>query len=431
MLKGLRPGAASAVADVMIIVVPHLGILDSWLPILDELKRREAPVSVSAVVPDRKRLVRSQREDFLLDHCNALVDSVFTRMFGEPWTRFETFHQAAIYARERDSHSPGRQSRRIEELYHRFPHAMTVLDRWTPKAKVVLSDVSLLDRPTMEPLRHKLRRASWFSLPHGIDPRVPPLRSGTRSGTCGLDITIYASSELEAAHYEESCGVPNSRIKVVGVPRHSKQWLRRLRDSYGSQAEKGKFIYVASRPVHKTSFPPAKKTDALQALRALSHELNCILLVRPHPAETEVDRAIIERALGKERMGESWSYSLLPAIVAADGALFAVTMFSSVAVDMLAIDVPAIELFDFSHLTDTPSLVPDVKGRLTSIYRRAGLVLAASNFPELKEKASEILADRNTILTKLKLAYGRSYADPRNSMDIVVGDITEALSSPL
>ena len=54
MLKAPYTGSASAVADVMIVVMPHLGILDSWLPILDELKRRETRISLSAVAPDPK-----------------------------------------------------------------------------------------------------------------------------------------------------------------------------------------------------------------------------------------------------------------------------------------------------------------------------------------------------------------------------------------
>src|SRR5262245_27812264 len=163
MLKAFDPGVGSSAADVMIVVLPHLGILDSWLPILDELKRRQYPLSLSAVVPERiahrktlvlERLVRAQHEDFLMERCNALVDFVFTRAVGETWSRFETFHDAAEYAITRDRRSPGRRDRYVELLYKLFPHAMAVLDRGTPKASVVLSDVYLLDRSAMRPLRH-------------------------------------------------------------------------------------------------------------------------------------------------------------------------------------------------------------------------------------------------------------------------------------
>src|SRR5690606_28575 len=106
----------------------------------------------------------------------------------------------------------------------------------------------------------------------------------------------------------------------VGVPRHNKQWLRRLRATYGSGPHRGKYIFVASRPVHKTNFPPAKKAKAMRDLKTLANQLECALVVRPHPAETEVDRDIIESTLDREWLGKTWSYSALPALVAAQGA---------------------------------------------------------------------------------------------------------------
>ena len=230
----------------------------------------------------------------------------------------------------------------------------------------------------------RIAKASWFSLPHGIDPRVSKLARRTREGPQGVGITIYASSVAEARHYDELYGLPRSQVKVVGVPRHDQRWIRRLREHYrGQPGEKGKYIFLASRPVNEQNFPPVQKIEALQALKTLADQLDCRVLVRLHPLETGFDKDIIESVFGKDVLGKTWSYSTLPPMVAAEGALFAVTLFSSVAIDMLAIDVPVIELCDFADLTELPNLVHDIDGRLTSIYQQSGLVLGAANFEQL------------------------------------------------
>lgn len=425
MLKAPYTSSASAVADVMIVVMPHLGILDSWLPILDELKRREAGISVSAVAPDPKLLARSQPEDFLLDRCRSLIDCVLSRSYGEPWRRFESFNQAAVYAREHAQHL---YRRPIETFYARFPGLTAVLDRMTPRARVVLSDVSLLERSTMRGLRHASRKMPWFSLPHGIDPRILKLGRRTREGIKGIGITIYASSEAEARHYDESYGVPQSQVKVVGVPRHDQRWIKRLRESYrGQPDEKGRYIFLASRPVNERTFPAAQKTEALQALKTLADQLDCRVLVRLHPLETGFDKGIIENVFDKHVLGKTWSYSTLPPMVAAEGALFAVTLFSSVAIDMLAIEVPVIELCDFAGLTESPNLVHDIDGRLTSIYQQSGLVLGAANVEQLTLRAGQILDGRDAVLARLKSAYSRTYANPESSVGFIVQDILAAL----
>ena len=338
---------------------------------------------------------------------------------------FDSFDQAVSHSAE----AVHRVRRRpLETLYRLFPRVTALLDGGVPQSKAILTDIDILDVPAMKGLRYKSRRACWFSLPHGIDPRLP-LVPGQRRSAHGLDIRIYASSEAEARHYHEWYGVPESRIKIVGVPRHSKSWIGRLRDYYGrGPAEKGRFIFLASRPVNRNNFPPARKRELLEALRTVADELECNIVVRLHPKETDADRSIIEHSFGRERLGDGWNYSTLPAMIGADGALFAATMFSSVAVDMLAVDVPAIELFDFAGLSN-PSLVPDLAGHVRSIYQHLGLVYGAANLAELEAGARAIVTDRVTVLTELKDAYNRTFADPGNAINTIVGDLTEALGA--
>jgi len=404
--------------------MPHLGILDSWLPVLDELKHRNVQTRIVAAAPHWKRLASSQSQDFLLHQCDSLVGSVFTRKFGEAWRRFDSFGQAASYVRTDMQPLGGRW---IEALQRRFPRISAAIDRQTPTARVVLSDVDLLDQTAMQGVLHRSRDSYWFSLPHGIDPRIPALRART-SNANKLNIKVYASSEQEAAHYRNAYGVPESRVETVGVPRHGRQWIQRLRERHPNRTKEGdRFIFLASRPVNKNNFPTFRKMELLRDLRALADRLDCRVVVRVHPAETDVDKSIIETALGKEHEGSRWSYTVLPAMSAAQGAVFAITMFSSVAVDMLAIEVPPVELFDFSGVAHIPSLVPDGKEGLTSIYRHLGLVLGASSFTELESKVATILSDRNAVLKELKAAYHRAYASPDNAIDTIVTDISEAL----
>jgi len=112
-------------------------------------------------------------------------------------------------------------------------------------------------------------------------------------------------------------------------------------------------------------------------------------------------------------------------------ALFAVTFFSSVAIDMIAVGTPTIELCDFSGLTKSPNLARDEHGQPTSIYQQLGLVLSARNFDELAEQVDRIFEDRNAVIAQLRSAYDSSYDRLDDPVGLIIDDLERFLDSDL
>lgn len=416
-------------ADVLVLALPHLGIVDSWLPVITDLKRKCCSISICAIAPDMKRLKRLRTEDSLLASCEQVIDRVISRRYGEGWGSHATFEAAARHAQEYEKHIC---SRYIEALQCRFPKVAGLIDNQTPRSKIVLFDIK--ERATFRgmQMQNVLADAAWFSLPHGIDPRLSRQRLGKQRAKALMPRTkVFASSQAEAAIYREAFGLEEANVAVVGVPRHERRWLIDLEHNYRADVTRlclNNFVFVASRPSDPESFPEKRKIQAIKDVKKLAEQLGCTLVIRLHPSESVKDKRFFEHILGKERLGHTWELTSLPAMLAGSKALLAVTFFSSVAVDMVAVDVPVIELADFSGLTQSRTLVLDPFGRLTSVYRICNLVIGANDFAELEAAARYILADREAAVAKLKSAYAKVYAEPEGSIDTISGEIMATLS---
>jgi hypothetical protein len=169
-------------------------------------------------------------------------------------------------------------------------------------------------------------------------------------------------------------------VKVVGVPRHSASWLEYV-SSMGEAGIDGDvdYILVVSRPAtgSKGVLPLARKVQALKDIRNLAKKLDRKVVVRLHPKDGELDRQIVEEEFGRPGRHIDWCYSSRHPLLLGRHAVFAITFFSSVAIDMIAVGTPTIELCDFSGLTKSPHLIRDEQGIPTSIYQQLGLVLSA------------------------------------------------------
>src|SRR5262245_58826524 len=134
-----EPTARSA--DVLLLVLPHWGIVDSWLPVLTELRRRQANMSISAILPSPKKLPRLQRHDFLVDWCNDIFDGVIFRRSGKHWIHASSLEEA------------------ISQV-NMFPNS-PAFEKIRPTGKVVLFDILLEEKGVVPKLQNVFRDAWW------------------------------------------------------------------------------------------------------------------------------------------------------------------------------------------------------------------------------------------------------------------------------
>ena len=62
----------------------------------------------------------------------------------------------------------------------------------------------------------------------------------------------------EREFYQLVYGLKNDQIKVFGIPRHEKNWIKSLIDQEESENSQDKYILVISRPVSNI-LPAARK----------------------------------------------------------------------------------------------------------------------------------------------------------------------------
>src|SRR5690625_8005648 len=94
--------------------------------------------------------------------------------------------------------------------------------------------------------------------------------------------------------------------------------------------------------------------------------------------------------------------------------LFAVSYYSGVAVDLIALDIPTIELLDLRgiHKYDELNKLRNKKGDPVLNYRYNGLVLGSSKNEEFIQQVKREMNHREKVVKELRADYERQYHSP-------------------
>ena len=218
-------------------------------------------------------------------------------------------------------------------------------------------------------------------------------------------------------------------MEVVGVPRHSPKWiefiqLNILKQSNKINAQNNGSIFIISRPGSTNYFPHERKKKALENIKQLAwNDLKKNIVVKLHPKERK--EGLYEEVFGAETYGDKWVYSDLHPFVLGKESAFAISFYSGVAIDMLALGVPTIEYLDLRGISefDNRESLRDKYGHPVFSYRYLELVLGASNYDQIKAHAMEIMKDREAVLSRLQAKYNQLFPKIENINDKIAQDI--------
>ena len=407
--------------DILLLVYSHFGVVDSWLPILCEVKKQRRDLSIGVII-SAKALSLINLDDFVTREADKVIDLVMVKGRGQNWRTAKTFEEA------RASLVAAKPMAFYRSLFG--PNITT--KTLASCSGAVLFDI--LDQKTkaVRDLQVMLPDAQWFSLPHGID-RIETKEYLREKMIKKIDykifnrITVYAASRGETETYIDWFGINGENVKVVGVPRHCETWVDKIPKGQPEDWMNTKYILIVSKPASDVFLPTKRKLQALIDIRRVAEEIGARIIVRLHPSEGVKVPDIFKDGLGAEGFGKTWTISASHSIALGRQALCAVTFFSSVAVDMAAQGVPVIEACDFTGLVDAPQLPRDERGNPTSSYQKLGLVLGARNHEELRRHILDIMADRGAVTNRLRRAYERVYERIPNSVAVIAQDILTAL----
>jgi len=108
---------------------------------------------------------------------------------------------------------------------------------------------------------------------------------------------------------------------------------------------------------------------------------------------------------------------------------FAISFFSGVAVDMLALGKPVIEYLDLKGIPayDNDKSLRDSNGYPVLSYRYLGLVLGADDELTFRKQVNKITDDPVKSSNFLMTRYRDIFADPDGAAEIISGDILSVL----
>ena len=410
---------------IVLLCAPSLGVLDNWLPILDAVRRADPDQRIAAVLPDRETVAQLDPEDTAHRLADGLIDRTLAPLVDGGWVVAKGFLEAGPLT------LPRRITRRIDAVLGARGACLRPLLRLlrTPTQRARRSDLSLLadpanrllydvqlhDKPRLGPLLATFGATPRFSHHHGIEleepgtPRVaPPDPEHVHT------VLAYGPSEIDG--YAANYGIPREHVRPVGVLRHDPAWIRTVMERSAERHELPfeRFVFVVSRPAGSPYLPADRKVAALEAIHRVAWEEHGLpLVLRTHPKEHE--DGTLAAALPASGEGVSWARSRAHPFHLATGSWAAVTFFSGVAVDLVALGVPVVELLNVRGMPayDRPDAPRDDRGRPQfGPYRRDAVVLPADDLDDLRAAFAQLQHDRANAVATLQEAVRARYAAP-------------------
>jgi len=407
---GSIPPLTTHAPSLVLLCAPSMGILDNWLPVLHAAREQRPEWRIVALIPDRGTLAQLDPLDTAHVLADGIIDVTVAPLVDGSWIEVDGFLAATDAARARPilRSIPSRRQRSCRTSPAAFAG---------PRSRL-LYDVRLHEKQRLRRILQSMGDTPRLSHNHGIELEVV---DGTRVAPDDPDNVqaafLYGASEISA--YAQNFGLRPDVLHPVGIARHDPAWVpivvERSRSLHVLPFDE--FVFVVSRPAGSSYLPTDRKISALRALHQVFWEERGIpIVLRTHPKERE--DGTLAAALPASEEGTSWATSRAHPFHLAEQSLIGVTFLSGVAVDLVTLGVPVIELLDVRGLTahDRPDAARDAAGQVQfGPYRRDGLVIPAEDPGSLRSAVDGILADRRRATERLQARVRELFADPTDA----------------
>jgi hypothetical protein len=443
-----------------IVVTPHIGTLDSWLPVLVEAKGRHPDWRILTVLPRPERVVsRLDAGEATLMVAERISDEILVLGFDGRLYSARTFVEASNLARTqwrvacalaglpplrgRVGEFEPRADEGCDEGLASVAHRQLVRVAfwalfWRSRATrrtleslptaVVCSDFRKVAKGSVPVAMAYFAAARRLSIEHGlgtVEPGDPHTEHEVRRIGASTDFLrrAYCYHAEMATSFRSRYGLTEDAAVVTGIPRHDQQagrWREAIAAGAGIQ---GPIVAIISNPTSSQGTVPSGREDylpigfkktMLREVHAFARSIGATTVVRIHPSEDRTATiAELRSALAGEETSEGWSITGAHSRTLADAAVLAVTFSSSVKADFVAAGVPVIDV--------SPGPPVDVCPEA-----RAGLAVIAHDVPALQAALRSIVTDRERIVREQRDAYLQRFADADGSVARILRDV-EAL----
>ena len=432
---------------------PNLGILDNWLPVIWKLKEKRNDLNFIIIFPRPNFFDQINLSNILIILASKIFNKIIFKSYAGNWLFADSFYKMAskpepkgfewvlirIIRKLEKYPITAVVSRVLQFCYRKLSQSWNkqYIYDWrfddTQKACVLYDTTEELKLYNSEILKY-LRTIPKFSILHGINIINGGVTAHKKSDlNCNIrkDIKVYLFSAKENQIYEHEYHIHKSSMEVVGIPRHDPDWMNFLRskileNSDESDSQKKGGIFIISRPGNTNYHPYKRKKKALEDIKRLAWtDLKKNIVVKLHPKERE--EGVYEEVFGTDTYGDKWVYSELHPFVLGKNSTFAISFWSGVVTDMIALGIPTIEYLDLRGIPefDNNQSLRDKDGQPVLSYRFLELVLGASDYDQMKAHATEIIRNPDLVLSKLQDAYEELFPRFKNINDKIAQDILD------
>lgn len=438
--------------DIVFLCSPHIGIIDNWLPVLWELKKRIGDThNFICIVPKTSWINESALQNALIKLSDKVFDKIILKNPYDDWVVVDSFVDANDFLKSNKKSGRLVEFANVLKNFSLFRYLGIVIikskhyyKKFKMRERAVNFEVLFKDSVCLiydlgQELKMEnkfflknLEKVPKFSLFHGLITHPVDFKSADNDKYTVQNVTAYLFSEKEIPHYRERFGLKNEQMKVIGVPRHAPAWIETLMEHQGDcQANNyGDYIFIISRPYDSSRLPRERMKSTLQEIKKIAfEELDVNIVIKLHPSEYKQD--IYEEVFGENEKGNKWFYSSSHPLVLGKNAIFAISFYSGIAVDLVSMNIPVIEKLDLRNIRtyENDSEMKDENGEPVLRYRYYNLLLGASSNKQLRNSVNEIMSDRNKVSHKLKTNYRKIYPIHDKVNSEVASDIIKSIDN--
>jgi len=435
---------------------PGFGLVDIWLPVIKKLKEKDN-IKIDFVFPESSSMRLESKNSDLFNLAEQFADDVIYRGYSNRWFIASTLIEArnAITFSKFDAKmmllsvrlTSGKMSKYfVLKLIGKY---ILIISKYFIRTKEnfgkqsqydfgllssvngILSDIVKEGKFVNKELRNELKNIQKFSMFHGMTALwVEPCLNCKQSITKRSDVTVYSMSHIEEHGYQKCFGILGKNIVHAGIPRHDNDWIEFIcSQSYSNKASKvfDSFVFIIGRAAspYNTIERKKKALKDIYDIICIKHKLK--LVVKSHPKESldGIDGDIYTEALGLENYGKTWMYSDTHPFILGKKAIFSISFYSGIVLDMLAINKPTIEYLNLSDLPsyDNSDSLRDGDGEPVFQYRYTNLVLGASSKLELEQHVESILNRYEATVLLLRSRYDNFFKTFDGASEMVANDI--------
>ena len=291
------------------------------------------------------------------------------------------------------------------------------------KKHIMFGEFPSVKRPESVWLTETFSNSIFFYCPHSPHVYTKNLENNVSIGVTvlsGKSRFLLLGDPSDESILNQSYDFTGLTSVFTGHPKYSNQWLSEFQNASRAYRLKknldGKVkILIMSRGVGSYLNEAAHKILVEQTLTAIDKRFsNYELLVKKHPRETTSHWDNLAK------INTSIEFTNSHILQAASTVDFAISFWTSGAMDCYAIGVPVIEFFDPNECPKQQ--VPKGDG-YTTIYRELGLVRHANNDSELDEAITQLISCSSSETLTVTHPFYQKLTDRSNNWQDIIDKI--------